>query len=174
MIKKLALALMFSLFAALPAHAQPRSNWVNIANFTDGNRLDVDFNSVQRSGSLVGYLTRMRYPHPDRNGVILTAYQEIANCNSGAFQTLGIAAINQQRQIIFNQRYDNASVQQIRPGSPRHEVYRLVCQTQNSNSNSNSAIELQRDLGYLYGVAIPNAVANEIRAVNESAYRGYP
>ena len=171
MIKKLVLASMFLLSIALPAQAQPRTNWVNIANFTNGNSLDVDFNSVQRSGSLVQYLTRMRTSYPDTNGAILTAYQEIANCDSGAYQTLAITAINQQRQIIFNQQYNNASVQAITLGSPRHEVYRLLCQTQNTESaNERQAEAMIRAVS----VDIPNSVANMVRAVNESAYRGNP
>ncbi|MGI2904253.1 hypothetical protein [Tolypothrix sp. VBCCA 56010] len=164
MFRKLTLGTMLALSFVLPAHAQS-TNWVNIANSKDGKSFDIDLSSVERFDSIVGYRTRIRLSRPDSNGTVLSAYQQITDCDSGTSQTVGIVSLNRQNRIIFNEQYDNAPIEQIKRGTLGHKVYSFLCQAQN-----NSDIDFQRDLLRAYTVDIPNSVTEQVKAVMNSRF----
>jgi hypothetical protein len=164
MFRKLTLGTFLALSFVLPTHAQS-SDWVNVANSRDGTSFDVDLGSVERFDSAVGYRTRIRLPRPDSNGAVLFGYRHITDCYSGASKTLGIISLNQQNQVIFNEHYDNAPIEQIKRGSVGHNVYNSLCQAQN-----NSAVDFQRALLRAYTIDIPNSVSEQINAVMNARY----
>ncbi|MEH2005829.1 surface-adhesin E family protein [Nostoc sp.] len=143
MFKKLTLVLILALSTALPSYAQSM-NWVNVASSNDGTKLDVDTNSIHRSGSLVGYSIRMRYPRPDKIGAVIGGIQEIADCNSGVFQVQESIAFNRQNMIVFNQKYNNAPVQQVESGTLGHAKYNFVCQAQMHRDAVQDFVDISR------------------------------
>ncbi|BDI18663.1 hypothetical protein ANSO36C_44650 [Nostoc cf. commune SO-36] len=129
MFRKLTLGLILALSTVLPSHAQSM-DWVNVGSSNEGIELDVDANSIQRSGYLVEYSIRMRYLRPDKSGAVIAGIREIADCNSGVFQVQESIAFNRQNKIVFNQKYNNAPVQQVESGTLGHAKYSFVCQAQ--------------------------------------------
>ncbi|MBW4559499.1 MAG: hypothetical protein KME59_27040 [Trichormus sp. ATA11-4-KO1] len=167
MLKKFSLALILAFSSMFPVQAQSM-DWLNIANSRNGDSVDVDLNSIQSSGSLVSYRLRVVYSRPTQDGAKLVGYQQITDCNSGVFQVQEIIAFNRQRNVILNQRYDNAPVRRVEQGTLGHATYNFVCQAQNESTSDallRARIQMQRDLLRAYTVDIPNSVSNQLNAI---------
>lgn len=159
MFNKLILGTLLALSLVLPVHAQS-TKWVNVANFRDGKSFDVDLNSIEQFDSVIAYRTRIRLPRPDNNGAVAIGYKQAMDCYSAKSQTLETLVVNRQNRVIFNKKYNNAPIQQVKQGTLGHKVYSVLCQAEND-----SDMDLQRALSRAYAVDIPNAVAEQINAI---------
>ncbi|MBN3924383.1 hypothetical protein [Nostoc sp. NMS4] len=160
MLRKFSLSFLLVLATVLPVHAET-TQWVNIGSSENGSQLDIDVNSVQTSGSLVGYLSRMRYSQPDKKGTVITVSRGIMDCNSGTFQIQEFIAINRQRKIISHEQYNNVPIEQVRVGTLGNTTYSFLCQAQESIA------EYPRGDSY---VDIANSVNEAMKTISNATY----